>query len=106
VVFNLGGYIMSLVILLGVLAPIIYLMVKVVSNAIINKNITINTIVIAMTGILLAAIAMIVVNKPTHIFYYIVASVFVGIIWGVILSGCCLFYQKLNSAFNNKKKNM
>ncbi|MDT3959325.1 hypothetical protein [Staphylococcus kloosii] len=97
---------MSLVILLGVLAPIIYLMVKVVSNTTINKKIAINTIVIAMIGMLLAAIVMVVVNKPIHLFYYIVASIFVGIIWGIILCGCCLFYQKLNSAFSNKKKDM
>lgn len=97
---------MNLVILLGVLAPVIYLMVKVVSNTAINKKITINTIVIAMIGMLLAAIVMVVVNKPIHLIYYIVASIFVGIIWGIILCGCCLFYQKLNSAFSNKKKDM
>jgi glucose uptake protein GlcU len=97
---------MNLVILLGVLAPIIYLMVKVVSNTVINKKITLNTIVIAMIGMLLAAIVMVIVNKPIHLFYYIVASIFVGIIWGIILCGCCLFYQKLNNAFSNKKKDM
>lgn len=97
---------MNLVILLGVLAPVIYLMVKVVSNTVINKKITINTVVIAMIGMLLAAIVMIVVNKPIYLIYYIVASIFVGIIWGVILCGCCFFYQKLNSAFSNKKKDI
>jgi glucose uptake protein GlcU len=97
---------MSLVILLSVLAPAIYLMVKVVSNTVINKKVTITTILIAMIGMVLAAIVMIIVNKPNHQFYFIVASIFVGIIWGIILSGCCLFYQKLNNAFSNKKKDM
>ncbi|MDU9417886.1 hypothetical protein RCL10_05005 [Staphylococcus lloydii] len=97
---------MSLVILLGVLAPVIYLMVKVVADTFINKKIIINTLVIAMIGMLLSTIAIVVINKTMHLSYYIVASFFVGIIWGVILCGCCYCYQKLNRTFNDKKKNI
>ncbi|MBF7016916.1 hypothetical protein [Staphylococcus durrellii] len=97
---------MSLVILLGVLLPVIYLMVKVVSNTYINKQIVLYTMVIAVIGMLISAITMALAGKTTHVPYYFIASLLVGVIWALILCGCYYYYQKLNDTFGNKNKDM
>lgn len=95
---------MTLFIIIGVLVPMVYTMQLNIKNEPVTKrNLLIITLALSTLGILVTALAGVIVTKQAFpLLSVAIGSIFTGIVWGLLLSGSYALIRFLSNAFGRK----